>query len=399
MAYSPLKFLLRFGCLLSGCATLAFHPQSSEALVVFGSNDQLAPSNPDYNDTYTLPPNDGAPWAYAARVSPDSPSAVYLGHGFILTANHVATRNTGILIDGQVYDRDQTFERIRITTGSDNVDLSLWKILGDPGLPELPIAIPTVDYDLGTATTLIGWGAGKGQYLSSGYGPNKIEGWEWDQSIQIKRWGTNMSDGEASSLVPGVDYEVLRFFQNRNAGPGEAAPAQDDSGAGAFQLLGGIWKLSGIATLSQSPSLFVNSDTYYSEGVRLGTYSHLLRFENWKVAVGGNSALEDLSDGDNDGIPLLAEYAMGMAPGANSMDQLPSPAIDGDYLTITYRRLMSATDVEFVIEESDTVGGWVPATVAVRETIATDHTIHMLRDKVPIAGATRKFLRVRVTRL
>ena len=378
---------------------MAIHPQSSEALIVFGSNDQLDPSNPDYNDTYTLPPNDGAPWAYVARVSPDSPSAVYLGHGFILTANHVGTRNTGILIDGQVYDRDQTFERIRITTGSDNVDLSLWKILGDPGLPELPIAISTVDSDLGTATTLIGWGAGKGQYLSSGYGQNKIEGWEWDQSIQIKRWGTNMSDGDASSLVPGVDYEVLRFFQNRNAGPGEAAPAQDDSGSGAFQFLGGIWKLTGIATLSQSPSLFVNSDTYYSEGVRLGTYSHLLRFENWKVAVGGSSALEDLSDGDNDGIPLLAEYAMGMAPGANSEDQLPSLAIDGDHLTITYRRLMSATDIEFVIEESDTVGGWVPATVAVRETIATDHTIHTLRDKVPIDGATKKFLRVRVTRL
>src|SRR4051812_18213926 len=70
----------------------------AQALILFGpaeSDNLVAPSN-------------GAPWNYVARLDSQNASAVYLGNGFLLTANRVTVPLTAFL-NGVLYDIDPSY--------------------------------------------------------------------------------------------------------------------------------------------------------------------------------------------------------------------------------------------------------------------------------------------------
>ncbi|HWB60232.1 MAG TPA: hypothetical protein VG733_12120, partial [Chthoniobacteraceae bacterium] len=95
----------------------------------------------DTDNTYnTTPPLNGAPWNYVAEVtnadvSTDA-SAVYLGNGFLITANHV-NLGTSVLLDGTSYTIDASYTPEQVG----DADLKLFKILGNPGLTTLPLTV------------------------------------------------------------------------------------------------------------------------------------------------------------------------------------------------------------------------------------------------------------------
>lgn len=72
--------------------------------------------------------------------------------------------------------------------------------------------------------------------------------------------------------------------------------------------------------------------------------------------------------------------------------------IEGSDLTLTYRRPSSAPDVAYDVEQFTTTGTWAAATFT-EQTLSDNGTIRTVKARVPIAGATEKLIRLRVTRV
>lgn len=179
---------------------------------------------------YLEPPTNGAPWRYVAKVGDPSGSGVYLGKRFILTAHHVGLPDP-IVLDGKTYSIDYSFEPKRIK----NEDLRIFRINGDPGLPDLPL-IGRTQSDFARRCVVIGWGLGRGEEISG-------QGWLWS-TPRIQRWGTNVT-GPRVVRRQGDGPRLFTAFHHKQ-GPGEMSLANADSGCGLFINYRGVWKLAAI---------------------------------------------------------------------------------------------------------------------------------------------------------
>ncbi len=199
----------------------------SQALVLFG---------PDESDNLIAPLN-GAPWKYVARLDANNASGVYLGNGFLLTANHVNVPVTA-LINGGTYLIDASYAPLQI----DGADIKLLRILGDPQLASLSL-IEAGSTGLNKASTIIGWGVGKGSAV-----PDR--GWNWgDDNSRTERWGLNTT---LSNYFISDGQSYLQTTFDRVQGNEEAAVAVGDSGSALFQKFGSKWELVGITSSVQT---------------------------------------------------------------------------------------------------------------------------------------------------
>lgn len=115
----------------------------------------------------------------------------------------------------------------------------------------------------------------------------------------------------------------------------------------------------------------------------------------------------DLADPDHDGILNLLEYGLNLDPNSHSPSGgLPGhnglPGIDagvGDF-ALVYRKNLAATDLSFIVQESDDLGvddAWQAATVT--ETILSDDgKTQIIRAAVSIGSEPAKFLRLAVSK-
>ncbi len=121
--------------------------------------------------------------------------------------------------------------------------------------------------------------------------------------------------------------------------------------------------------------------------------------ETWRTAkfttAAGNPAISgDLADPDHDGINNLLEYALNLDPNAPST-QLPTLAVEGNVISLTYRKHLDATDVVMEVEDSSDLSDWAP--VAVTETIlGTNARTQTIKASLPMDGP-RQFLHLKVT--
>ena len=377
---------------------------NARALILYdaASNDNaknvIDPANAA---TYPTSTAVGVPWQYVVRYGINNASAVYIGHGFLLTARHVGTSDTGLLIQGTSYNRDTSFAPLPITIpGSPTVlvDLQLQKVSGDPGLAALPLANVLSSVDTSKASVLIGWGVGKGTVIPG-------QGWNWgDDSTRAFRWGTNttsFSTPTMTYLIGGtaMNYTALNVAFNSNKGGTEAAATMGDSGSALFQSLSGTWTLCGTTTVvSTLNSSSYNVDQAYF--VRLHDYSWVLRYDAWKAKYGIAQATADSDDSDGDGIPLLLEYALGLNPTAASADGLPVGSVEGPDLVLTFTRLASATDIKVEVESTYNLqaGDWAvePASLTVLDGTTV---FQKVKASVPLGTGDRKFARLKVTKL
>ena len=393
-------------------AAALLNAPSARALIIYGSG----PSDVNNTLNTTAPTTGlaaGAPWYNVVQFGPHNASAVYLGYGYVLTANHVGLEDTGIVVNGVSYNRDTAFAPVQVTEDvpttafADFADLKLVKILGNPVLPQLPVVqkLP-INYsttnDLSTSSTLIGWGVGKGSVVL-------LKGWNGGaDTTRAERWGTNsapLSDTIVSFPNYGYTYDAFRLDFNRNLGASTAHIAFGDSGSALFQKIGGVWKLSGTDTLAEAAyydyDLLTPGDQpdscYF---VRLEKYAHLLRYENWANTKLGSPIAAEAGDPDHDGLNNLLEYAFHTNPNTASTSALPQVGMEGGFVTLTYTQLMSATDLSYAVEESPSLSpaNWNPATV-IEETVSIDGVTRVVKAKVAIGAATQKFLRLSVKKL
>ena len=389
---------------------LALPVREAQALIIYGTG----PNDTD-NALNTADPGGGLPWPNVARFGAGNASGVYLGHGFVLTANHVNVVDSGILINGVSYLRDTTFAPLQITENdpatpyADVVDLKLVKIAGNPALPALPVIqkLPltlALSDDLNLVATMIGWGVGKGGIILN-------QGWAWGgDGTRAQRWGTNKTlTAEDTALYSGYQYEVLVTRFRRSLGSDTAQIALGDSGGALFQQIGGTWRLSGVMT---SVLAYQSGAALYdgilgppdqpdeSQYVRLARYGHLLRYENWARTRLGSATAAESADPDADGLSNLLEYAFHTDPETAASQTSPVAGLEPGFATLTYRKLLSATDLAYAVEATDSLApaDWQPVAVT-EEVLNGTGLVWTIKAKVPVTTEPRKFLRLRVTRL
>lgn len=367
------------------------------ALIIYG---QIDPSN-------TTDPGGGAPWSYVARLdvhgSPDA-SGVYLGNGFILTANHVNTP-TSVYLNGQSHAVDSSFAPLRVGT----TDMKLIRIVEGPSVVPLDLA-GSSDNELNKPATLIGWGVGKATEIQG-------QGWNWaDRSTSIQRWGLNRTLSALHQVNDPNGLGTYASLQTRFDAPmllssadsqNEAAATLGDSGSGMFQQFGtaNTWKLSGLtsAVTTNGQSLYDRNpsapgnqpDTNFF--VRVRDSAPLLRYQNWKEAHLGETENAEADDSDSDSVSNLLEYALGLDPTHASAAGLPHADLEEGFVTLTYTRLMSATDVNILIEETQDFVTWSPAP-ANEEVVSKNEMVWTIKARVPLNDAPRKFLRLIVAK-
>jgi len=176
-----------------------------------------------------------------AHVAAGRESAVYLGDGWMISANHVPLGP--VTLQGERYPV-LTDSRVRLRhPGSHHwADLAMFRLSARPDLPPLPIRSDPPE--VGQLVVLAGNGYGRDTPSTL----PEVPGWSWNDEKAL-RWGTNTV--ENVGLVIGVERgnTTLAFdtrFSRSEGTRHEAQVALGDSGGGAFIKQGDRWELAGV---------------------------------------------------------------------------------------------------------------------------------------------------------
>jgi hypothetical protein len=161
-------------------------------------------------------------------------SVVYVGNGWVITANHVGP--APVTLGGVVYT---SLPETRVTFQNSNgtvPDLSAYRIEPQPDFPILPIRATTPE--AGTPVIMIGHGVDRGGAVSW----NGHDGFV-TLGTQSIRWGTNLVEG-AGWL--GATASIATVFDVAGS-EHEAQGVYGDSGGPVFaKNAQGAWELAGI---------------------------------------------------------------------------------------------------------------------------------------------------------
>jgi trypsin len=166
-------------------------------------------------------------------------TVVYLGNGWVLTANHVGAGD--VILAGQTYSFISGTERRLTNSASSQADLLMFQINPRPPLPSLAIA--TTPPTTSSIMTLIGAGLNRGAATSW----NGIGGFYWGSGTTM-RWGTAPVSqvGTDVSLDGSTTRAFATEFTDVGPTPYPAQAAVGDSGGAAFVKVNGTWMLAGI---------------------------------------------------------------------------------------------------------------------------------------------------------
>jgi len=196
----------------------------------------------------TTAPADDPGWANVGTKAVGGASVVYLGNGWVLTANHVGPGD--VVFGGTTYAWvPGTWHQLQ-TPGAppQNADLGMFRIASEPpGLPDLTISDTTPP----NGGEVIGVGYGRKRqpdetWWNSSWqeqtGTPAFYGFNWTSGV-TKRWGTNELDGTENVLNTETFYTTFARFSGTSH---EMQAALGDSGGAVFYKQGGQWELSGI---------------------------------------------------------------------------------------------------------------------------------------------------------
>jgi hypothetical protein len=224
-------------------------------------------------------------------------SSVYLGDGWVLTANHVSVNPVTL---GGVDHAPVPGTTIRLEhTAGVYTDLKLFRLVTDPGLPALSIAAspPSVNEPV----VMIGHGRNRGTATSW----NGHDGWSWG-SGRTMRWGTNRVTLTGLNLV--ISGSTVRSFSlefNDDGGvTDEAVGVAGDSGGAVFVDNGPGYDLAGLIFAIYS---YVAQPSYTSLFGNGSYVADLSYYRSQILAITAERACSDGSDDDGDGLVDLAD--------------------------------------------------------------------------------------------
>ncbi|MDE0885095.1 MAG: thrombospondin type 3 repeat-containing protein [Myxococcota bacterium] len=235
----------------------------------------------------TTAPSDDPGFASVGSVN--GLSGVYLGNGWVLTANHVGQ---GTLEFGGLSFEPVPGSWQRLAgTGASPPDLALLRMAGDPGLPVTAIA--TGAPPPGSEVVMIGRGLSRGTALN--WGGN--DGWNWTQP-RVKRWGKNRVT-LANALILNTESLTLTFDPpGPSAVTHEGAVAVGDSGGGLYWKSGGTWYLAGTLFVALTTVGQPNNTSLYGNASAAANVS---AYRDEILAIIGVPACSNGLDDDLDG--------------------------------------------------------------------------------------------------
>jgi hypothetical protein len=247
---------------------------TADAIILFGLDNSA-----NQTDPLTGVPFDAVAKVYNTSDGATRGSAIYLGSGYMLTANHVAaTVGQKFTFNGiDSYSLDEGFAPQQVASG---VDLKVFRLTTIP--PVTTVSLGSGGVSFGSSATMVGWGRGRDPAVDEN---TATVAWG-NLTTVAKRWGLNAPRDQVSISYPGYSFTALRTVLGTTSGspPGlgdsEAALTQYDSGSGMFQYLGGSWQLIGVAvTVEMGELSFFGNDvvTGVGEGhenyfANIGTY-------------------------------------------------------------------------------------------------------------------------------
>ena len=285
---------------LALCALMLFCAAAPPASAV------VIASEPGSGNT-TAPADDPG---FAHVGSPGIATVVYLGNGWVLTANHVSEAD--VTLGGVVYPH---VPGSRVTFANPDAtvpDLSAFRIDPHPDLPILSIRADTPE--TGTPVVMIGHGLDRG-------GPVAWNGHDGFALLgtQSVRWGTNEIAG--SGTLDGNAAIATTF--DAGATPHEAQGQYGDSGGPVFaKNAQGEWELVGIMYAidgyDSQPSVVLEGNVTYA--IDLASYRD-------QIVATVRPECSDEAENDGDG---LADFPAD--PGCTSAEDLSEAADCNDGL-------------------------------------------------------------------
>jgi hypothetical protein len=224
----------------------------------------------------TAPPSNPY-WDHVSQVK--SGTAVYLGNQWVISADHVGAQS--VTLSGKTYKPDDLsvfrFLNPKNSGVSGEADLIMFRVIGDPGLPTIPIA----DFAPERGDTVQMIGAGRNRAPDrQGWNPQTVNGkLEWVPALesvadvsgyellgsQELRWGPAsvssngifVNQSKTTTRSTNTISQATQFLAN-NMVPFPSSAVSGDSGGGVFAFMEGEWRLTGIIdsirTLDGQPS-------------------------------------------------------------------------------------------------------------------------------------------------
>ena len=108
-----------------------------------------------------------------------------------------------------------------------------------------------------------------------------------------------------------------------------------------------------------------------------------------------------LNDADDDGVPLLLEYAMGTDPSGPSTLNLAPEILPGNKMQVKFRRSRSADDIQFLIEISGNLESWSPVTGNITSSTDDGDGADLVTVEFPLTEpvSPTKFVRLRCSEI
>lgn len=195
----------------------------------------------------------------------------------------------------------------------------------------------------------------------------------------------------------GVDYAALPGVVSLPAGwvatniailPFADALAEGDETVGLTLLPGTNYSL---------PTLSNATIVIQDRPIDAWRFTHFTAAELADPAVSG-----DLADPNQNGLPNLMEYALGLDPKSADRSNLPRAENVAGSLVLTYTQSKSAVDVTLSVEQSNDLQNWRTGAAYVEQTDCVDlGSVQQItvRATAPIHAATQSYLSLRVRRL
>jgi hypothetical protein len=366
----------------------------ASAVILFRTGDPAANTTAPSNDSA------GSGWNYEGQFGGflGTPIAPH----FFVTATHIGQAGSVFAFQGTNYTLVNHFN-------DPESDLTIWQVA-----ETFPFVAPlyTKQDEVGQHLIVIGRGTQRGGEIF--VGPD-LRGWNWGASDNVQRWGENV----VTAIIPIIIADTLYATFNQTGLPEECHLSSGDSGGAVFLNDGG-WKLAGIN--------YSVDGNFYTDSAGNGSFIAALFdmrdfwIENSNpppnfVQISGATAvpsgfyatrissrlawiysvIDPVGDLDGDNISNLLEYALHLDPLTPDAAGLPRVGREGNFVTLTYTQVTTASDINYTVEKSANLTSWTPANPQ-NEIISTVGNVQTIKAKIDIGASMQLFARLRVTR-